>query len=658
MTPQSEAEIHRVSSESPIVRHFPLDPIVALPLIKPDYDPSIRGVLVDLTLKRYISMSLYRLLYTRSPSSLNLITPYNLLQIRKRQALTMKSIIFRENTYYYTPLSSFLYRVLNEKSFFSLLTFSSPFKPNSSKEGEVTAGSKFVEMLALFRKEYDISTVLPRRMSFHSLQDFIQKHKSFGVEPILFISILAFQDGVATCKKGNTALSLKVSVCNICLEERGKHCWWEELALLPEEKGASAVMLGILESEIDQLRKGIWVYGDDGRVLVVGDLQMITADHPERAKIVGTKTNRCQWCNISGPSLLFALPGSSRQHDPFSIRSLSNICPDPLHVFYLGIVEMYQRVIFTILTPKGRERVDNIMKRFGVKVSLSGFYTSAMELRDFLKHLPIALFGTSGFLSGRSRFLLERDRDLSALPPLEAPIRQTRRDEWAHAWVDSILHIRWCDVLAAIGLTNTYMTWALYCTNKKDALLNVRWIQLTRLVMVPLSVHCGKVSVTVPRKVKLHVMCHLPEMIDRHGKLLNGDTQTGERLNKTLLRSVRNLRCVRSRITEASYTLPYISGETRLSSNRITVRFKYWILENDDILFPESLADEVATGKRFTFIERKKISSPIIGDINLFAIYQHEDTSSAHFDDLLEEVSAIEGKEIDSEFDGKLIVCL
>ncbi|GKT27873.1 hypothetical protein ADUPG1_000247, partial [Aduncisulcus paluster] len=331
--------------EPDMLSRLALDPSYARSIPGND-DDSFPGLLLGWVLNRSLPLNMYKALYRASLShpNLNLYSPYEVIRMRQRLKNVQEVMTFKEGGYSFLPLGALIRSLLEDKHVFSTLVVSTPFlELPKCPSIEMVAYDGFIRSISPFISKLSCSRGLfrlPPSYTFTDIEDFVVKHKWFNVPPLIFVNVIFFLDGVATLRLGGTALSLKCTLANISFEYRGRNSCWREMALLPEVKGATNRMVRLIESQLALLRKGILIPTNAGDAIIVGNIQVILGDHPERCRLIDVSKTCCPWCHIRGIPLLFAGMGRLRHLNTRGIfaresskhfKPLHVIAADPLH---------------------------------------------------------------------------------------------------------------------------------------------------------------------------------------------------------------------------------------------------------------------------------------------------------------------------------------
>ncbi|GKT23939.1 hypothetical protein ADUPG1_012590 [Aduncisulcus paluster] len=344
-------------------------------------------------------------------------------------------------------------------------------------------------------------------------------------------------------------------------------------------------------------------------------------------------------------------------------KPLHVIAADPLHCFFLGIGEMVMSLIGIILTPSLKDKFDGVLGDMGIRMRFSNMWRTATDYKSLLSTCVLCLCCVRN-----SEERLSRNFSFLAAPPsaqrIPPPVVQGNYDpieemeERGRAWISFVRELRWRDFLAALSLTNIYIGMALRARTEAECRTVVSYMRVTRLVLVPLAILGGVVSERGV-KVKLHMMAHIDQFVKLHGMLSNVDTQTGERMNSSVLKAYRHLRFQKRKHELASETLPFLAKQSSvLFSKRETVIRSMWHIANDKLIVVEKTEGDYAVGKIFELHRPISIVSPIVGTITLYYLYEYKEDGEIPLDELIEKAIGIGGGEVDCSYEGYLAVCI
>ncbi|GKT35929.1 hypothetical protein ADUPG1_008989 [Aduncisulcus paluster] len=233
------------------------------------------------------------------------------------------------------------------------------------------------------------------------------------------------------------------------------------------------------------------------------------------------------------------------------------------------------------------------------------------------------------------------------------------------SWVGYVENLQWCDFIAALALTRRYTKHCLTAWNEMECDAVEQDVHFQRQIIIPLCLHKKVLARDPVKMVKPHFMVHLKQWVVYNGPLCNYDSQAGERLNSTILRTYRFIRKQPTRHLLAARTLPFIGSTNPLTLGKTeTVKGKVWVIADDErkVLVPSIVsASGMVSGLCHEFDRTISVSSRIVGELGLIYVYKVECKLTMSVDDLRYSVPMFCSKldiSVTDVPDGELIVFL
>ncbi|GKT28310.1 hypothetical protein ADUPG1_000572 [Aduncisulcus paluster] len=213
------------------------------------------------------------------------------------------------------------------------------------------------------------------------------------------VGIQLFMDGVSVVRNSKTSvLAMKCSIINLPRAIKNSFPWIWEIVTLPDTKEMSKMILSHLVKDLLELQRGLKI----GDLTIVGYLSLITADSPERSRILGIShgIHRCQICSAAGIQLF--------QNFGISYRPLSDFSSPLMHlklffdvrfhlphdIMHLEVLRLGRYLIEFLSCTVDPDEIERISKELDIH-SVFFLNLSASDILSFLLNishfLPIVL---------------------------------------------------------------------------------------------------------------------------------------------------------------------------------------------------------------------------------------------------------------------------